>query len=148
MLRVSNKRSKMTKTKGFTLMEVMIVVAIVAILAAIAIPSYQNYVIRSKRADAMGVLLSSAEAVERFKASNNFSYTGAGASIPGQVPADGGTAYYTINLAVTGGGSGYTITATPVAGGTQAGDGDLSIDETGNKRWNGNDCWPESGSTC
>ena len=39
--------------RGFTLIEMMIVVAIIALLASIAYPSYQSYIIKSKRADMM-----------------------------------------------------------------------------------------------
>lgn len=137
---------KSKQSQGFTLMEVMIVVAIVAILAAIAIPSYDNYITKSKRADAMGALLSAQSAVERYKASNNFSYVGV--TVPfAQVPADGsGTAYYTIGLTnVTA--KTYTLTATPVNS-MSGKDSALSINQNGARRWGTKACWPESGNSC
>jgi type IV pilus assembly protein PilE len=50
---------------GFTLIEIMIVVAIVAILAAIAYPSYQDSVRKSRRADAKAVMVEAAQFMER-----------------------------------------------------------------------------------
>lgn len=47
----------MNRSKGFTLIELMIAVAIVAILAAVAIPSYQQYTLKSRRAVAKTFLL-------------------------------------------------------------------------------------------
>jgi len=101
--------------KGFTLIELMIVVAIVGILAAIAYPSYQEFVARSKRADAQGALLSLASAMERAFTENN-SYCDVGTTVVGNcggadgdtgtpsifsatVPVDGGTAYYELTIA-------------------------------------------------
>lgn len=59
--------------KGFTLIELMIVVAIIGILAAIAIPQYQNYVARSQFSEAP-TLLSAAQTTveERYLSSGNF----------------------------------------------------------------------------
>ena len=53
------------RNRGFTLIEVMIVVAIGAILAAIAFPSYARYVEQARRADAKAALLDAAQRLER-----------------------------------------------------------------------------------
>lgn len=61
----------MKKQKGFTLIEVMIVVVIVAILAAVAIPSYQDSVRKTRRADAKEALTRIAALQERYFFTNN-----------------------------------------------------------------------------
>lgn len=132
----------MKKVKAFTLMELMIVVAIVAILAAIAVPSYQHFVKKAKRNDAMQALLAASEAAERFKAAN-FSYADLNGDLASvfstQVPVDGGTPYYTLSIAADA--TTYTITAT--ATGVMAGDGNLSINSAGQRRYKGTLPWPD-----
>jgi type IV pilus assembly protein PilE len=59
------------RTRGFTLIELMITLVIVAILAGIAVPSYRNYVLRSHRVEATSALLRVAAAQEKFYLQNN-----------------------------------------------------------------------------
>lgn len=61
---------------GFTLIEVMVVVAIVGILAAIAIPSYRDYIIRARIAEATSALAAKRVRMETFY-DNNRTYVGA-----------------------------------------------------------------------
>ena len=58
-------------TRGFTLIEILIVVAILGVLTAIALPAYQDNVLRSHRAEAKGELMQVASNLERYFSSNN-----------------------------------------------------------------------------
>lgn len=95
--------------QGFTLIELMIVVAIVGILAAIALPAYQDYIARSKVAEAMGFLDGAKVNVAEFYGTNNkFPSSASEAGITEALT----NAKYTTGLVYTGTDSTASISAT------------------------------------
>jgi type IV pilus assembly protein PilE len=148
--------------KGFTLIELMITLAVLAIVVAIAIPSYQSYMMKTRRADAKLALTQAAQILERYHTNNNGSYVGATFGpppVPGDLfieccpprrsddPADTLQDY---QLAFTVGPTAqtFTITATPIAGRRQEDDDfctSFSIDQAGRRTATSNRdfdrCW-------
>jgi type IV pilus assembly protein PilE len=123
---------------GFTLIELMIVVAVIGILAAIAYPSYQDSLRKSRRADAYTSLLSLQMDQEKYRA-NNTTYAADIATLGSSATSDEG--YYTIAITASSA-SGFTATASAVTGTSQAGDtgcGTITINQNGKAGALG--CW-------
>lgn len=134
----------MKRHKGFTLIEVMIVVAIIGILAAVAYPSYLDYIIRANRSAAQSFMLELASKQERYVLDKRSYYSGAASVL--LVPPNEVSRNYTvtvINVAATT----YTIEAVPQ--GNQATKdtkcATLTLDQAGSKGISGtgsvSECW-------
>jgi type IV pilus assembly protein PilE len=144
----------MKRNLGFTLVELMIVVGVMGILAAIAIPQYNSYLIKSKRADAKVALSSLAQMQESFFANNNRYTTilgtgGLNCQKKGVCNEDQKTTApdtqdgknYVLSIVVTG--NAYTITAAANSTSQKRDDRCLSfsIDSRGQKTATNPDCW-------
>lgn len=137
--------------RGFSLIELMIVVAVVGILAAVAYPSYREYVIRSNRNVAKSDLMELQQWLERnYTLTNNYDLApdGTAVTLPfTQSPKSGGP-LYVVGFDGAATASSYSLKAVPVSGSVQAGDskcGTLTITSAGVKSVSGSDtvenCW-------
>lgn len=123
---------KRTEQRGFTLIELMIVIGIIAILAAIALPNYQAYIMKSARAAAQAQMLDIANREQQFLLANRAYVTkgtieGSGFSLEDKV-----SNRYSYVIAV-GAGTVPSFTITFTAIGPQLDDGDLTLNNAGVK---------------
>ncbi|CAI8699006.1 type IV pilus assembly protein PilE [Pseudomonas sp. IT-P12] len=109
--------------RGFTLIEIMIVIAIIGIIITIGYPSLTEYVKKGRRAEVAGLLSEQAQILERFYSRTNL-YTGA-------TGLSAGNDYYTITPTLAD--QTFLLTATRKAGSAMAGDkcGDFTLTNTG-----------------
>lgn len=102
------------KSRGFTLIELMVVLAIVAILAAIALPTFNEQVRKSRRSEAIQGLADMQLRQERYRANHTTYATSAQLVVPTST-------FYTFAI-TSNTATGYVMTAAPKSGSAQAGD--------------------------
>jgi len=137
--RTERPKSRLRAAGGFTLIELMVTVAIIGILASIALPAYQEYVLRTHRAKAQACMSEYAQFMERYYTSN-MSYVDA-APLLGCATEGGLNGRYTIAVADIAART-YTINATAIGSQLKDNCGNLSLDQAGAKTASGAGiCW-------
>lgn len=136
----------MKQNKGFTLVELMIVVTVIGILSAIGFPAYQDYVKRGKLADGFGALSVWSLRMEQFNQDNRTYLNAAGTACGVAAPSANSFSFSCAATATT-----YTLTAT---GTNTLTNFEYTINQAGTKTsttdWgNSSSCWvTKSGGAC
>jgi len=123
---------KRTEQRGFSLIELMIVIGIIGILAAIAYPNYQEYIIKSNRAAAQAAMMDIANREQQFLLANRAYANKTALEASGYVLPDDVAGRYDYDITV-GGGTVPSFTITFTATGPQTSDGDLELTSEGLK---------------
>ena len=119
----------MKTQKGFSLIELLVVVAIIAILAAVAIPSYQHYVVKANRTAAQSFMMDLANREKQYMldARAYADFTALGVSAPAEV-----SKHYNVAIVPVVTPPSFVITATPYTN-QQTSDGPLTLGSDGAK---------------
>lgn len=128
-----------TQMRGFTLIELMVVVAIIAILASIAYPAYTDYIVKTRRSAGAACLLEQAQFMERYY-TTNMGYSSA--ALPATACRTELSAHYSFDFSAGPAAATYTLAATPQ--GSQASQdscGTLTINQAGTKTPTTDGCW-------
>jgi type IV pilus assembly protein PilE len=139
-MHVSAYRQSRSSHRGFTLIEVIVVMTMLAILAAIAIPNYSDYVLRSHRSSAQSFVADVASRQAQFFLDRR-TYAATVAALNLTAPPELAARYaFAINVDA-GPPPGFQVTATPI--GVQVDDrcGALTINQAGAKGAAGTRCW-------
>lgn len=152
----SSRGRSIGRVRGFTLIEVMIVVAIVGILAAVAYPSYTDYVRRSRIAEATGDLSAVRVRLEQYYQDNR-NYGSTAANCPVALPNAGNKPFtYSCTWGATASNQSFLLQATGTAGGAMDGY-TFTLDNANTRRTTAFagaaglpvDCWmTQRGSAC
>lgn len=129
------RESAVAKSRGFSLIEIMIAVAIVGILVAIAVPSYQGQLRKGRRADAQAFITQVAQRQQQYLLdARTYALGGAALSELNLVPPTSVSDHYnvTVTPAAPTVPPSFTVTATPTST-AQIPDGTLTLTNTGAK---------------
>lgn len=154
---ISRQERSSSQEAGVTLIELMVVVVIIAILAAVAMPSYQDFVRKASRAEAKGILLETAQFMERNYTTNGCYHrtdaacatAAANTPLPFAQSPKTGNARYTIAVAYSTVapctlGQCFSLSAAPTVAFPDPGCGTLAIDNAGvqtSTAGNAAECW-------
>jgi type IV pilus assembly protein PilE len=133
---------KLVQQKGFTLVEIMIVVVILGVVAAFAMPAYKESVSKARRVDAQSALVSLAAALERnYTVRSTYLGTNTGSDangsipsstvFPSEAPLEGDVKFYDLRMVLTA--DSYVLLAIPKGG--QVGDGRIRLSSTNQRGW-------------
>jgi type IV pilus assembly protein PilE len=120
----------MSHQKGFTLIELMIVVVIIGILASIAYPSYLDYVTQARRSEAMNALAEVRIEQEKWRASHN-SFAASPGELGLSVETESGYYSLAIILDSATSNSSFSVTATPQNEQAEDDCGTFAVDRNG-----------------
>lgn len=128
--------------KGFSLVEIMMVIAILGVLAAIAIPAYQDYIVKAKRGEVKTEMMAIAQNLQRYHVANkSFANAKGNLGFNTDLPFPNKEPVYNIKLTISADNRSWVLEATPIADKSQDKNGSLRLNSQGHKCWTkGSDC--------